>query len=49
VALCVTNEPVRSARPARLGRRGRAGRASSRPEPGAGSAGPGAAQRRRLI
>ena len=33
----------------RMGRRGRAGRASQRPEPGAGSAGPGAAQRRRLI
>jgi hypothetical protein len=35
--------------PPGLGRRGRAGRASPRPEPGAGSAGPGAAQRRRLI
>ena len=35
--------------PARLGRRGRAGQASERPEPGAGSAGPGAAERRRLI
>ncbi len=33
----------------RLGRRGRAGRGLPRPEPGAGSAGPGAAQRRRLI
>ena len=32
----------------RIGRRGRTGRASQRPEPGAGSAGPGAAQRRRL-
>ena len=30
----------------RMGRRGRAGRASQRPEPGAGSAGPGAARRR---
>jgi hypothetical protein len=34
---------------ASLGRRGRAGRGLPRPEPGAGSAGPGAAQRRRLI
>jgi hypothetical protein len=33
----------------RLGRRGRAGRGLPRPEPCAGSAGPGAAQRRRLI
>jgi len=33
---------------ARLGRRGRAGRGLPGPEPGAGSAGPGAAQRRRL-
>ena len=32
-----------------LGRRGRAGRGLPRPVPGAGSAGPGAAQRRRLI
>ena len=32
----------------RLGRRGRAGRAPSSAEPGAGSAGPGAAQRCRL-
>ena len=35
--------------PVRVGRRGRAGRGLPRPEPGAGSAGPGAAQRRRLI
>jgi hypothetical protein len=41
--------PVRSVVPHRLGRRGRAGRAPQSAEPGAGSAGPGAAQRRRLI
>src|SRR6516165_10539154 len=46
--MCATNEPVRSARPPRLGRRGRAGRGLPRPEPGARSAGRGAAQRRRL-
>jgi len=34
---------------AHMVRRGRAGRGLPRPEPGAGSAGPGAAQRRRLI
>jgi hypothetical protein len=32
-----------------VGRRGRAGRGLPRPEPGAGSTGPGAAQRCRLI
>ena len=32
-----------------MGRRGRAGRGLPRPEPGAGGAEPGAAQRRRLI
>jgi DNA segregation ATPase FtsK/SpoIIIE, S-DNA-T family len=47
--MCATNEPVRSTRPPRLGRRGRAGRGLPRPEPGAGSAGRGAAQRRRLV
>jgi len=44
----VTNQPARSVASPRPGRRGRAGRASPRPEPGAGSAGRGAAQRRRL-
>jgi hypothetical protein len=34
---------------ASAGRRGRAGRAPQSAEPGAGSAGPGAAQRRRLL
>jgi hypothetical protein len=46
VALCATNEPIRSARPPRLGGADAPGGASSRPEPGAGSAGRGAAQRR---
>jgi len=40
--MCAASEPVRSARPPRPGRRGRAGRGLPRPEPGAGSAGPGA-------
>jgi hypothetical protein len=46
---CMPIGPVRSVVPHRLGRRGRAGRAPLSAEPGAGSAGPGAAQRRRLI
>jgi hypothetical protein len=48
--MCATSEPVGSERPPRLGRRGRAGRGllKARPEPGAGSAGRGVAQRRRL-
>ena len=44
----VVYEPLRSRRPGGPGRRGRAGRGLSRPESGAGSAGRGAAARRRL-
>jgi hypothetical protein len=44
----LTNEPFSSAVALVQGRRGRAGRASPRPELGAGSAGRGGAQRRRL-
>jgi hypothetical protein len=45
---CVPDSPSLISGTVRLGRRGRAGRASSKAEPGAGSAGRGAAQGRRL-
>jgi len=45
---CLANSSPNLRASSGSGRRWRAGRGLPRPEPGAGSAGPGAAQRRRL-